>query len=58
MMNYKQYSIKSPSGMTLRVSADSIYHAIQIAIGLDDYKYELKEYFNLNPIKTNRRKSK
>ena len=43
-----QYNIKSPSGKTFKLNADSIYHAVQIAVELESYKYSNIEYLKIN----------
>jgi hypothetical protein len=45
------YKIKSPSGKTHTVQAESIYHAIQLTIQLDGGLFTTSEYFKLNKIK-------
>jgi hypothetical protein len=45
----RTYAIKSPNGQILRVSAHSYYHAIQLAVILDDWKFTNADYFKLNP---------
>lgn len=42
------YQIKSPSGKTFSVIATSIYHAIQIIVDKEEYKYSNVEYLNIN----------
>jgi len=44
----KLYKIKSPSGITLQVLADSIFHACQIAVEKEGYKCSNVEYLKLN----------
>lgn len=44
----KLYEIKSPSGVTLKVYAESIFHACQIALQNEGYKFSNVEYLKLN----------
>lgn len=44
----KLYIIISPGGGNLRIGADSIYHAIQLALERENYKYNRHDYFKLN----------
>jgi hypothetical protein len=44
----KIYLIKSPSGQNLSILADSLYHAVQIAVGRECYKYSNVDYLKLN----------
>jgi hypothetical protein len=44
----KIYKINSPSNKVLTIGADSIYHAIQLAVQRENYTYERHEYFYLN----------
>lgn len=43
-----QYKIKSPSGKVFKLTADSIYHAVQKAVELESYKYSNFEYLKIN----------
>jgi len=45
---HKLYFILSPSGKNIRVGADSIYHAIQLALAKEEYKFNRQDYFKLN----------
>ena len=40
----KTFYIKSPSGKILPIYAETIYHAIQKAMVLDDFKYNSNQY--------------
>jgi len=42
------FSIKSPSGIKHKIQAESIYHAVQIAIRIDKWKYSASDFFKLN----------
>jgi hypothetical protein len=44
----KTYRIKSPSGKTITVFAESFYHAINMVMGQEGYIYQSLEYFKLN----------
>jgi hypothetical protein len=52
----KGYKIISPSGQTLYVSAHSYYHAIQLAVIMEDWQFTNADYFKLNPKPKQRRK--
>jgi|688.fasta_scaffold02834_30 hypothetical protein len=43
----KKYKIKSPSNKIFEVLADSIYHAIQICVSAENYKYSNINYIKL-----------
>ena len=40
----KIFLIKSPSGKILPIYAETIYHAIQKAMVVDDFKYNSNQY--------------
>jgi hypothetical protein len=40
----KQYKIQSPSGKIFKVLAESIYHAIQICVSAESFKYSNIQY--------------
>jgi hypothetical protein len=44
----KLFKIKSPSGVTLTIYAESIFHACQIAVQNEGYKFTNVEYLKLN----------
>lgn len=44
----KAYKIKSPSGRTLTVWAETYHHAINKAMVHEDYKFIAFEYFKTN----------
>jgi len=44
----KTYTILSPSGNNITVGAESIYHAIQLVLAREKYKYDRQDYFKLN----------
>lgn len=43
----KVYLIKSPNGKNHNILADSIYHAVSIAVQRDGYKFSNVEYLKL-----------
>lgn len=42
------FKIKSPSGKTFSVLADSIYHAVSKVVNIEGWKYSNIDYLNLN----------
>ena len=44
----KTYRIKSPSGKTIPIFAESLYHAINLVMGQEGYIYPSLKYFKLN----------
>lgn len=44
----KQFKIKSPSGKTLLIIAETIYHACQLAVQNENYKFSNTQYLKLN----------
>lgn len=44
------YVIKSPSGSSYRVTADSFYHAIQRVKKMENYLFAENDYYKLNKL--------
>lgn len=44
----KAYDIKSPSGKIIRVLAENIYHAIEVAKAKENHQYTNKDYLLKN----------
>lgn len=42
------FKIKSPSGKTFSVLADSIYHAVSKVVNIEGWKYSNIDYLNIN----------
>lgn len=42
------FKIKSPSGKTFSVLADSIYHAVSKVVSMEDWKYSNIDYLKIN----------
>jgi len=49
----KIFMIKSPSGKTEAIYAESFYHAIELCMRKDYYAYDRSKYFDINPILCN-----
>ena len=50
----KEYKIKSPTGKALIVIAETIYHAVQKVVELENYKYSNIDYLKINKYDKNR----
>jgi hypothetical protein len=44
----ERYIIKSPSGKTFTVVADSIYHAVSKVVNIEGWKYSNIDYLKIN----------
>jgi hypothetical protein len=44
----KLFKIKSPSGKTIQILAETIYHACQLAVQNENYQFTNVEYLKLN----------
>ena len=43
------YRVVSPSGIAFNVLAETIFHAINIVVGMENYQYTNAEYLKLKP---------
>jgi hypothetical protein len=50
----QKFFIKSPSGRLLTVSADGFYHALNVAVGEEAYRFSVKDYLELNSEKNSK----
>jgi hypothetical protein len=46
--DYALHEIKSPSGEVLKIIADSVFHACDIAVRLENFRYSNSDYLKLN----------
>jgi len=44
----KLFKIKSPSGKSFTIIAESIYHAVSKVVGIEEGKYSNIDYLKLN----------
>lgn len=44
----KQFKIKSPSNKTFILTADSFFHAVQMVVQIESFKYSNIDYIKIN----------
>lgn len=50
----KEYKIKSPNGKNFIIMGETIYHAVQKAVEVENYKYSNIDYLKINKYDKNR----